>query len=100
VEAVRRQADVVFRRVRVAVFVDGCFWHGCSTHGSRPRANANWWLEKLRCTRARDADTDRTFKQHGWLVVRCWEHDVRRDASRLAVRIERLVRTRRTTVRA
>lgn len=72
---VRRRADVVFTRVRVAVFVDGCFWHSCPTHATHPKANAAWWQAKLEATVARDRDTDTTLAAAGWTVVRVWEHE-------------------------
>jgi len=56
------------------VFVDGCFWHGCPLHGTRPTANREWWAEKLKANRARDADTDVLLGAAGWSVVRIWEH--------------------------
>jgi DNA mismatch endonuclease, patch repair protein len=71
----RRRADVVFRRARVAVFVDGCFWHGCPQHGTSPKQNAEWWRAKLAANRARDADTNRELAEAGWLVLRFWEHE-------------------------
>ncbi len=71
----RRRADVLFSRARLAVFVDGCFWHGCPTHGTAPRANASWWSEKLARNRARDRDTDTRLREAGWTVIRVWEHE-------------------------
>lgn len=76
----RRRADLVFGPSRVAVFVDGCFWHGCPEHGNpRPSANGWYWPEKIdrnrNRNRARDADTDRRLVEAGWLVVRAWEHE-------------------------
>jgi DNA mismatch endonuclease (patch repair protein) len=76
---IRRRADVTFRSARVAVFVDGCFWHGCPEHGTSPKANAQWWRDKIDRNRARDVDTDRRLAEAGWRVVRLWEHDVKRD---------------------
>jgi DNA mismatch endonuclease (patch repair protein) len=72
---VRRRADVVFTRARVAVFVDGCFWHGCPTHGTRPKSNAEWWGDKLEANFTRDRDTDTRLAAAGWRVIRLWEHD-------------------------
>jgi DNA mismatch endonuclease, patch repair protein len=66
----RRRADVVFPRARVAVFVDGCFWHGCSVHDSSPKANAQRWQGKLSGNRHRDHDTDERLRNAGWTVVR------------------------------
>jgi DNA mismatch endonuclease (patch repair protein) len=72
----RRKADVVFRRDRVAVFVDGCFWHGCPEHGRREhRVNDWYWPEKIQRNRRRDADTDAKLEAAGWKVVRVWEHE-------------------------
>lgn len=72
----RRTIDVAFSRSRVAVFVDGCFWHGCPEHGTRPHANSEWWKTKLAANQARDRDTDRVLGELGWKVVRIWEHEL------------------------
>jgi DNA mismatch endonuclease, patch repair protein len=72
----RRQADIVFRRARVAVFVDGCFWHGCPEHGRRVHATNGWyWPEKIARNQRRDADTDARLTAAGWTVLRVWEHE-------------------------
>ncbi|MDO8150201.1 very short patch repair endonuclease [Isoptericola sp. b408] len=71
----RRTIDVAFTRARVAVFVDGCFWHGCPEHGNAPRSNAEWWRTKLAANMDRDRDTDRLLDESGWRVVRIWEHE-------------------------
>lgn len=71
----RRRADVVFSRARIAIFVDGCFWHQCPTHGTLPKANDQWWADKLKANVARDRDTDDRLHAAGWTVVRLWEHD-------------------------
>lgn len=75
VPGIRRKADIVFTRAKVAVFVDGCFWHSCPTHATWPRANAQWWRDKLAGNVARDRDTDRRLTEAGWIVVRIWEHE-------------------------
>lgn len=85
----RRIADIVFSSVRVAVFVDGCFWHGCAEHGSWPKSNAQFWREKIETNRARDADTNRRLQTSGWRVVRIWAHE---SADEAAQRIENIVR--------
>jgi len=71
----RRRADVVFTRVRLAVFVDGCFWHCCPEHASYPRANSEWWRAKLVRNVERDRETDGALLAAGWTVLRFWEHD-------------------------
>lgn len=71
----RRRADLAFTAVKLAVFVDGCFWHGCPLHSTWPKANAAWWREKLSANVARDRDTDEKIKALGWTVLRFWEHD-------------------------
>ncbi|MFD6100872.1 very short patch repair endonuclease, partial [Nocardiopsis flavescens] len=76
----RRTADLVFTRRRIAVFIDGCFWHGCPEHHTRARTNADYWAEKVRANRERDADTDRRLARAGWTVLRIWEHE-RADAA-------------------
>lgn len=69
--------DFVFPKVRVAVFVDGCFWHGCAKHGSIPSSNQAFWEQKLRRNRARDRLVERTLRQSGWRVMRIWQHDLK-----------------------
>lgn len=71
----RRKADLVFPKERLAVFVDGCFWHSCPVHGTMPRANRDFWEPKLARNRERDQDTDARLREHGWAVVRVWEHE-------------------------
>lgn len=70
-----RTADIVFPRHKVAVFIDGCFWHGCPIHGTWPKKNAMWWRDKINQNLARDRDTDASLRQLGWRVVRIWEHE-------------------------
>ncbi|WP_424190409.1 very short patch repair endonuclease [Actinokineospora sp. G85] len=72
---VRREADIVFGRVKVAVFVDGCFWHGCPRHVTWPKNNAEFWRAKIEANRTRDRDTDLRLAGNGWTVVRVWEHE-------------------------
>jgi DNA mismatch endonuclease (patch repair protein) len=74
-EGGRRRADIVFTRARVAVFVDGCFWHSCPQHATQPKVNGKWWAEKLEQNRRRDADTTRVLTEAGWTVLRFWEHE-------------------------
>ena len=71
----RRTADIVFIRKRIAIFVDGCFWHQCPKHGTVPKANRAWWVNKFKANRVRDHDTNTSLKSAGWCVVRVWEHE-------------------------
>ncbi|GHS84887.1 hypothetical protein AGMMS50218_01000 [Actinomycetota bacterium] len=72
----RRRADIVFPRARVAVFIDGCFWHGCPDHGrSEFNRNADYWPAKIAANVARDSDTNARLEQAGWHVLRYWEHE-------------------------
>jgi DNA mismatch endonuclease, patch repair protein len=75
VPELRRSADIVFVRARVAVFVDGCFWHGCAEHKSVPRANAEWWTQKIARNKERDTETDDRLRAAGWIPLRVWEHE-------------------------
>ncbi len=75
VVGLRRKADIVFPRQRVAVFVDGCFWHSCPIHATSPTNNAEWWATKLTRTVARDRETDRLLSENGWRTLRVWEHE-------------------------
>jgi DNA mismatch endonuclease (patch repair protein) len=70
----RRTIDIAFTRHKVAVFVDGCFWHACPEHATWPRANSAWWRMKLQDNSARDVDTTECLQVAGWTVVRVWEH--------------------------
>lgn len=70
-----RTADLVFRRRRVAVFVDGCYWHGCPEHYGEPATNVDYWRGKIGRNRERDADTDDRLRTAGWTPVRVWEHE-------------------------
>ena len=71
----RVRADVAIVGYRVAIFVDGCFWHRCPDHGSDPKRNAEFWAEKLDRNVARDRRVDAALRQCGWTVIRCWEHE-------------------------
>ncbi|SNT60293.1 T/G mismatch-specific endonuclease [Actinomadura meyerae] len=71
----RRTADMVFRPTRVAVFIDGCFWHGCPEHFVPPKTNPEYWRDKIGRNMERDRDTDARLEEAGWLVLRFWEHE-------------------------
>lgn len=98
VEELRRTADVVFTGARTAVFLDGCFWHGCPDH-HRPATGqtSEFWRTKIAANRERDADTDRQLTEAGWAVVRVWEHQPVTEA---AEQIEQIVRARAPRKRA
>ncbi|MEU7152767.1 very short patch repair endonuclease [Streptomyces sp. NPDC045456] len=72
----RRTIDIAFPGLRIAVFVDGCFWHGCPEHATLPKANAQWWRDKLEGNVVRDAETTAHLESAGWTVLRFWEHEV------------------------
>ncbi|MDD9382342.1 very short patch repair endonuclease [Streptomyces sp. ZAF1911] len=71
----RRTADLVFRPTKVAVFIDGCYWHGCPEHYVSPKTNPGYWSEKVARNIARDRNTDHQLTEAGWLVLRFWEHE-------------------------
>lgn len=88
-DGVNARPDIVFTRVKVAIFHDGCWWHGCSEHGTRPKRNADFWNRKLDETVARDRRVSEALREAGWTVIRVWEHEAVADA---AQRIERVIR--------
>jgi DNA mismatch endonuclease (patch repair protein) len=92
VPELRRRADITFPGARVAVYIDGCFWHGCPTHGNQPRANSDYWRPKLGRNRQRDADTDARLAAAGWHVIRAWEHE---PPSEVAARVQAAVLAKR-----
>ena len=92
VDGVRRNVDIVFGPTRVAVMIDGCFWHSCPQHATQPKAHAEWWREKLSRNVERDRQTDRLLTADGWLVLRFWEHQ---NPTKVADTIEEHVRARR-----
>jgi DNA mismatch endonuclease (patch repair protein) len=89
---IRRTADIVFGPVKVAVFIDGCYWHGCPEHGQRPKTNAEFWESKIDGNIRRDRETDGLLVEAGWTVLRFWEHEAAADC---AARITKTVTTRR-----
>ena len=77
----RRKVDIAFTRRKVAVQVDGCFWHGCPEHGTMPGRNSEWWRWKIAKNQARDRDTDEKLEALGWTVIHIWEHEAPDDAA-------------------
>lgn len=70
----KRSIDIAFTKWRLAVFCDGCFWHGCPIHATIPKTNREWWKDKIATNKARDLDTDSILTSDGWTVLRIWEH--------------------------
>ncbi|MCF1511853.1 very short patch repair endonuclease [Streptomyces glomeratus] len=93
--SVRRTADLVFTRVKVAVFLDGCFWHGCPTHHTVAKRNSAFWAEKVARNKERDADTNRRLQEAGWVVIRVWEHE---DPEVAAEKVRTAVQSRRASM--
>jgi DNA mismatch endonuclease (patch repair protein) len=90
----RRTIDIVFPKTKVAIFLDGCFWHGCPQHATHPKANAEWWRTKLDKNMARDIETTTHLTDEGWTVLRFWEHE---SAEAVARRISATVTSKRAT---
>ncbi len=91
VRALPGRPDIAFTRARIAIFVDGCFWHKCPTHGSAPKNNGPWWSAKLDGNVARDRRKDEQLRAMGWLPVHVWEHE---DPTTSALSIQALWRDR------
>ncbi|MDT0308361.1 very short patch repair endonuclease [Streptomyces sp. DSM 44917] len=89
----RRTIDIAFPGPKVAVFLDGCFWHGCPEHATHPKANKEWWREKLDRNVSRDRETTQRLTEEGWTVLRFWEHE---PSDEVAARISRVVTARRS----
>jgi DNA mismatch endonuclease (patch repair protein) len=87
--------DMVFPGRRLVVFIDGCFWHGCAKHGTKPRTNAAYWEAKIARNRTRDARNTADLERNGWTVIRVWEHEAHYEAARKIGRVARLAAHRR-----
>jgi DNA mismatch endonuclease (patch repair protein) len=92
----RVKVDFVFRQVRLALFVDGCFWHGCPRHATKPANNRAFWRRKLSGNKKRDVLVTRTLRRAGWRVLRIWEHELTQNPERCLKRIERHLEPRNT----
>ncbi|MFI2644803.1 very short patch repair endonuclease [Streptomyces sp. NPDC018610] len=92
IPTLRRTADLVFPRQKVAVFLDGCFWHGCPEHHTKAARNSDYWQAKVRRNRERDLDTTERLAAEGWLVLRFWEHE---DLAAAALVVQRAIYERR-----
>lgn len=83
----RRIADVAFPGRKIAVFVDGCFWHGCPEHATWPKRNADFWRQKIETNRRRDADTNARLQANGWTALRFWSHESPVEAAQTVARV-------------
>ena len=95
----RCTADAVIRSLKIAIFVDGCFWHGCPLHFEAPSINTAWWREKIADNRQRDVRQTRALRARGWSVVRLWEHELQTESARETARAaiaKRMSRRRRS----
>lgn len=77
----RRTADLLFTKAKIAVFVDGCYWHGCPQHHTVAKTNAKFWADKVETNRCRDRETTTLLEEEGWLVIRVWEHESMEEAA-------------------
>jgi DNA mismatch endonuclease, patch repair protein len=77
----KRKADILLRDKKIAIFIDGCFWHGCPIHGTWPKQNAEFWKEKILKNKDRDKDTNIKLAEFGWKVIRVWEHEEMKDVA-------------------
>lgn len=93
----RRVADVAFPGLKIAIFVDGCFWHGCPEHVTWPKQNAAFWRQKIEMNRRRDADTNSRLLEVGWRVLRFWAHESPVEAAETVVQMVAMARAKRGT---
>ncbi len=75
----RRSCDIAFPGSKIAIFLDGCFWHGCPEHGTRPKSNSAFWRNKIDRNAERDVETSQFLREKGWLVLRYWGHQPRQE---------------------
>jgi DNA mismatch endonuclease (patch repair protein) len=83
--------DIVVPRARVAIFVDGCFWHGCAQHFTWPKTRPDFWRSKLERNKARDKEVNKALRASGWKVIRCWEHELKLAPDRASRRILKMI---------
>jgi len=93
----RRTADVAFQGLKIAVFVDGCFWHGCPEHATWPKQNAEFWRQKIEANRLRDADANSRLLDVGWTVLRFWAHESPIKATESVVQTVAIAKAKRCT---
>ena len=90
----REKIDIAFPRKRVAVFVDGCFWHSCPLHGHMPKSRETYWTQKLSANGRRSAEKDSRLSEDGWEVLHIWEHSIREDRVKCAKQVLAILRER------
>ena len=91
-QSVFGKPDFIFQKLKLAIFVDGCFWHACPRHGTKPKSNRGYWYRKLSANKKRDRLVTRTLRRAGWRVLRIWEHELaRKNEARLVQRIKRVL---------
>jgi len=95
-QAIHGKPDFVFRNLKVAVFVDGCFWHGCAQHLRMPATNRDYWLAKIQRNARRDQQTAKALRKAGWTVLRFWEHELRKPSPVVARTMRALAKARAT----
>src|SRR5690242_1167215 len=95
VKELNRRADIVFRTAKVAIFVDGCFWHGCPKHRTQAKANAKFWKNKIERNQERDEETNKLLKKAGWKVLRVWEHELKEPAKVVKKLVKQLNQSRK-----
>ncbi len=88
------KVDIAFPGMKLAVFVDGCFWHGCPAHGVAPRTNREFWAEKIAGNKRRDRKQGRTLRAAGWKVLRFWEHEAESAPQRIATKVRDVLEAR------
>ncbi|MHA6878965.1 very short patch repair endonuclease [Ralstonia pseudosolanacearum] len=90
----RRVADIAFPGRKIAIFVDGCFWHGCPEHATWPKRNADFWRQKIEANRQRDEDTNERLRSIGWTVLRFWSHESPAEAAKAVAHVVATVETK------
>lgn len=80
--------DLVFVKAKIAIFVDGCFWHGCPLHGSIPKSNHEFWTKKIKKNIERDKEVTKTLQQSGWTVLRFWTHDLKENFDSVITKVK------------
>lgn len=91
----RRVADISFPGLMIAIFIDGCFWHGCPQHATWPKHNSEFWRQKIEANRTRDTDTNERLQSIGWTVLRFWEHEPPSEAAETVVQTVAMIKSKR-----